>query len=96
MGSFFTVSQSGVVLTITLNKPKQHNVVNPDEMNELRNLLAEKARDTDIRVGILTGEGRSFCAGANLGELKEYDFSKNPLEMLSDQIEAMPFPVICL
>ncbi|MEH6477190.1 MAG: enoyl-CoA hydratase-related protein [Sneathiella sp.] len=95
MGSFFTVSQSGSVLTITLNKPKQHNVVNPDEMNELRSLLAEKARDTDIRVGILTGEGRSFCAGANLGELKEYDFSKNPLEMLSDQIEAMPFPVIC-
>jgi len=95
MGSFFTGVQEDAVLTVTLSKPKQHNVVNPYEMDELRNFLAEKAQDKSIRVGILTGEGRSFCAGANLGELKEYDFSKNPLEMLTDQIEAMPFPVIC-
>ncbi|OUR76213.1 hypothetical protein A9Q83_15525 [Alphaproteobacteria bacterium 46_93_T64] len=95
MGSFFTANIDDAVLTITLNKPKQHNVLNPEEMDELRACLAEKAQNSSIRVGVLTGEGRSFCAGANLGELDDYDFSKNPLEQLTDQIEGMPYPVIC-
>jgi enoyl-CoA hydratase/carnithine racemase len=95
MSSFFTTDISNTVLTVTLNKPKQHNVLNPDEMEILRAYLAEQAENTDLRACVLTGIGKSFCAGANLGELKDYDFSKNPLERLSDQIEAMPFPVIC-
>lgn len=95
MGSFFTAEITDSILTVTLNKPKQHNVLNPQEMDELRALLADKAQDREIRVGILTGTGRSFCAGANLGELDDFDFSKNALEQLSDQIEAMPYPMIC-
>ncbi|MEH6402343.1 MAG: enoyl-CoA hydratase-related protein [Sneathiella sp.] len=95
MNSFFTSAINQDVLTVTLNKPKQHNVLNPSEMNILRDFLKEASGDKSLRVGILTGVGKSFCAGANLGELKEYDFDKNPLEMLTDQIEAIPFPMIC-
>ncbi len=95
MGSFFTSSIDEGILTLTLNKPKQHNVLNPQEMAELQKFLEGKSKDSSLRVGILTGEGKSFCAGADLGELKEYDFGSNPLENLTDQIEAMPFPVIC-
>jgi len=95
MNSFFTSAVNQDVLTITFNKPKQHNVLNPAEMDTLREFLKEVSTDKSLRVGILTGIGKSFCAGANLGELKEYDFDKNPLEMLTDQIEAIPFPMIC-
>lgn len=95
MSTFFTSAVDHDVLTITLTKPKQHNVLNPAEMNTLREFLNEASSNTKLRAGILTGLGKSFCAGANLGELKEYDFDQNPLEMLTDQIEAIPFPVIC-
>ncbi len=95
MSSFFSSEIQGAVVTITLTKPASHNVLNPEEMAALRHHLAELAQNSDIRVGILTGEGKSFCAGADLGELKDYDFSKNPLELLTNQIENMPFPMIC-
>ena len=95
MSSFFSAEIDGPVLTVTLTKTKQHNVLNPDEMGELRAYLEGAAKNEELRIGILTGEGKSFCAGADLGELKDYDFSKNPLEMLTNQIENMPFPMIC-
>ena len=95
MGSFFTVTIQEAVLTITLVKPKQHNVLNPDEMAELTTYLRDAAANTDLRVMVLTGEGKSFCAGANLGDLGDYNFSDNPLENLSNAIEDFPVPVIC-
>ncbi|MCG8490794.1 MAG: enoyl-CoA hydratase-related protein [Sneathiellales bacterium] len=95
MGSFFKVSRDGEVLTTTLAKPKQHNVLNPQEMGELQAHFEEVAKDASLRAAILTGEGKSFCAGADLGELKDYDFGANPLENLTNAIEKLPFPTIC-
>lgn len=95
MNSCFISSIEDGVLTLTLNKPEQHNVLNPKEMVEVTTFLKAQSEDTSLRLGILTGFGKSFSAGADLGELKEYDFDDNPLENLSNQIEAMPFPMIC-
>lgn len=95
MNSCFLSSVEDGVITLTLNKPEQHNVLNPQEMGELTAFLKTQSEDRSLRVGILTGLGKSFCAGADLGELKDYDFDENPLENLSNQIEAMPFPMIC-
>jgi len=95
MGSFFNVVREDKVLITTLAKPKQHNVLNPQEMGELQAHFEEVAKDTSIRVGVITGEGKSFCAGADLGELKDYDFGANPLENLTNAIEKLPFPTIC-
>lgn len=95
MGSFYTAEIQDAVLTVTLTKPKQHNVLNPEEMAELIEFLSGAALNSDLRVMVLTGEGKSFCAGANLGGLGEYNFSDNPLENLSNAIEDFPVPVIC-
>ncbi|WP_169543524.1 enoyl-CoA hydratase/isomerase family protein [Sneathiella aquimaris] len=95
MGTFFSSDQKDHVLTVTLNKPEQHNVLNPKEMAALSDHLEVQANNDDIRVGVLTATGKSFCAGADLGELKDYNFSANPLEILSNRIESLPFPVIC-
>ncbi len=95
MGSFYTAKIQDAVLTVTLTKPKQHNVLNPEEMAALTAYLKDAALNSDLRVMVLTGEGKSFCAGANLGGLGEYDFSDNPLENLSNAIEDFPVPVIC-
>ncbi|GLQ05243.1 enoyl-CoA hydratase/isomerase family protein [Sneathiella chinensis] len=95
MTSFFSTKRDDSVLTITLDKPKQHNVLNPEEMAALQQAFEQAAEDAALRVVVLTGEGRSFCAGANLGELGDYDFGANPLENLTNAIEATPVPVIC-
>lgn len=95
MADFFTSEINGSILTVTLTKPKQHNVLNPNEMEALRDFFASIDGHETVRVAILTGEGKSFCAGANLDGIKDYDFARNPLEQLTGQIEAMSFPVIC-
>lgn len=57
---------AGGVATITLNRPDAMNAINPDLSAGLMNALREvRARD-DVRVAILTGNGRAFCAGADL------------------------------
>ena len=54
------------VATITLNRPEQLNAIDPALARGLVEALQEvRARD-DIRVALLTGNGRAFCAGADL------------------------------
>lgn len=56
----------GGVATITLNRPEQMNTINADLGAGLIEALRQvRARD-DIRVAVLTGNGRAFCAGADL------------------------------
>lgn len=56
----------GGVATITLNRPDQMNSINGDLSAGLMQALKDvRARD-DIRVAIITGAGRAFCAGADL------------------------------
>lgn len=57
---------SGGVATITLNRPDQMNTINADLSAGLMEALHQvRARD-DVRAAILTGNGRAFCAGADL------------------------------
>jgi methylglutaconyl-CoA hydratase len=65
---------------IILNRPEKRNALNP-EMNSLIKIkLLEFAKDNNIKTVILTGEGTSFCAGADLSwlnKIKDYSAVKN-------------------
>jgi len=56
----------GGVATITLNRPDQMNAMNGDLSRGLRDALQQVRDRDDIRVAVLTGNGRAFCAGADL------------------------------
>ncbi|KAJ9669703.1 hypothetical protein H2201_000087 [Coniosporium apollinis] len=58
------------ILLVTLNRPKQLNCINLDGHEELHRVWAWMDEEPSIRVGIVTGTGRAFCAGA---DLKEWD-----------------------
>ncbi|MCC8941487.1 crotonase/enoyl-CoA hydratase family protein [Bradyrhizobium sp. Arg68] len=54
------------ILTITLNRPEKLNAFNLSMMRELIDAFDRADKDDDIRAIIVTGEGRAFCAGADL------------------------------
>src|SRR3954447_6133270 len=56
------------VLTITLNRPDRLNAFTETMMNELIAAFDASDADDDVRAVIITGEGRGFCAGADLAK----------------------------
>lgn len=75
-----TQEQTGSVLTVSLNRPDQHNTLTPTLMAELTRVFAGLPGREDVRVVVLTGRGRSFCAGADLAFMRAaagYDFDQN-------------------
>ena len=55
------------ILTITLNRPDRLNAFTGQMMNDLISAFNSASNDDEVRVVIVTGEGRGFCAGADLG-----------------------------
>jgi enoyl-CoA hydratase/carnithine racemase len=55
------------VATITLDRPERMNAFTPRMMHELIDAFDRVDADDDVRVAIVTGRGRAFCAGADLG-----------------------------
>ncbi len=59
------------VRTITMNRPEVYNALNDTLTYELQDALKHAGRDNDVRVVILTGAGKAFCSGQDLGDLKQ-------------------------
>ena len=55
------------IATLTLNRPERMNTISGPMLDELTRLLVQAGSDRDVRVIILTGTGRAFCAGLDLG-----------------------------
>src|SRR2546430_756128 len=58
------------VAILTLNRPERLNAWTAQMKREYFDLLEDCAADADVRVIVLTGAGRGFCAGADMGELQ--------------------------
>jgi len=63
------VEQEGHVLVVTLNRPEKKNAVNSEVMCRLYDAWVQLDREDELRVGILTGRGDTFCAGMDLSEI---------------------------
>ena len=92
--------QAGGVLRLTLNRPSQFNSLSEEMLAELAVLLAAVAADPAVRVVVIAGAGKAFCAGHDLKQMKatpELDYYR---KLFADcarvmmQIQRMPQPVI--
>ncbi len=82
------------IATITLNRPDNRNALSIELMNSLGDDLARAIADRDARVIILTNEGNTFCAGANLrGEPTDEEPRHGLVEILA-AIQDCPKPVV--
>jgi enoyl-CoA hydratase/carnithine racemase len=61
------IAREGGVLTLTLSRPDRLNALTPQMLEELLRALDEIDADDAVRAVIVTGAGRAFCAGADLG-----------------------------
>jgi enoyl-CoA hydratase/carnithine racemase len=59
------------VATITLNRPEALNALSPAMITELRTAYAEAEADDDVWLLLVTGTGRAFCTGADVGEIPD-------------------------
>jgi 2-(1,2-epoxy-1,2-dihydrophenyl)acetyl-CoA isomerase len=62
----YTVSDG--LATITLNRPERRNALTRDMLIRLRDVVLQSAGDDAVRAVLLTGNGKGFCAGQDLGE----------------------------
>jgi len=94
------VETQGAVRRVTLNRPDRLNALTPAMLDTLCRALAEAENDANCRAILLTGSGRGFCAGQDLGGT---DWSRTDPGNLLDrhynrlvrQLRALPLPVVC-
>lgn len=90
---------NGHIAKITINRPEALNALNSEVLDELNLLLDEVKANKDLRVAILTGEGRSFVAGADIKEMSSLsaiegkEFGDKGLSVFR-KLETLPIPVI--
>lgn len=58
---------------ITLNRPERLNSLNEQMVSELRQAFKAARRDENIKVVLITGNGRAFCVGRDIHEYQAYD-----------------------
>ncbi|MCX7117088.1 MAG: enoyl-CoA hydratase-related protein [Legionellales bacterium] len=61
------------VLTITFNRPEKLNALSTDVLEALNTLLIEAKDNPQVKAILLTGNGKAFCAGADISRLAECD-----------------------
>jgi len=65
----YTVEEDGIAV-VSLNRPDILNVLSNTMCKEVMSLLKNLEKDKSVRAIVLTGEGRAFCAGLDLSEIR--------------------------
>ena len=94
----------GGIGRITLNRPQAMNALTPAMLKELKAAVLAAGKDGDVKVIVLTGAGRAFCAGVDLKALGDQklvngmvgDILDLPARELINAIRSVPRAVICV
>src|SRR5947209_248096 len=92
----------GARATIRLNRPKHLNRLQPEDLEALLELFDRLEADPAVRVMVLTGTGRAFSAGYDLGSIAERAASApadqtagSAFEVVANRLEDLSMPTIC-
>src|SRR5437762_4418419 len=88
------------VCTLTMNRPQQMNLLTSEMLSALQSSFENISKDQKIRVVILAGAGKGFCAGHDLKEIRalkeqpKIEALFNQCSRMMQTIPALPQPVI--
>jgi len=90
------------VATVSLARPESRNALNAALIEEISRCFGELTEDDAVRVVVLTGEGPSFCAGADIGYMRdtaEFSYEENledarRLAEMYRAVDELPKPVV--
>ena len=96
------IQRHGPVARVYLNRPEVRNAFNETLISELSVAFTQFSHDTTLRAIVLGGHGKAFCAGADLGWMREmagFDWERNraDAQALADMLWAVyrcPVPVV--
>ncbi|MDY6987590.1 MAG: enoyl-CoA hydratase [Thermodesulfobacteriota bacterium] len=94
-----TFELDGAVGTITLNRPEKRNALSLELLEELSALLTAIGENKKVRVVIVKGEGKVFCAGHDISQLVGHDMTYfqaifHACIIVMKRIQDLPQPVI--
>jgi len=90
------------IARLSLNRPEKRNALDDELIAEVKDALARSAADVQVRVVLLTGEGRDFCSGADLTALQRSE-TATVMETRADvqatadlflQMRRLPHPIV--
>ncbi len=65
-------AQDGPIRRLTLNRPQQRNALTAALLGDIQDAIVKLGADESVHVGVIAGAGSAFCAGHDLGELKNH------------------------
>lgn len=104
MGEHIVTSIDAGILSITLNRAEKRNALSAAMVERLHQALEQADIDAAVRVVLLRGAGKDFCAGADLDELlasadrtmEENESAALRLGQIFERMRALPKPVLSL
>ena len=104
MAQLVLISVDAGILNITLNRAAKRNALSAEMVEQLHQALEQADIDAGVRVVLIRGAGKDFCAGADLDELlasadrtmEENEASALRLGQVFERIRALPKPVVAL
>jgi len=107
MAAFLEIQRQGGIMLVTMNAPEKSNaLIDQSQFDELFSMIDGVSKDTSVKVVVLTGRGRSFCAGGNVKDMHQrqgvfagtpYEISDNyraSFQMLPKKLVNLDVPVI--
>ena len=88
------VETAGNVCTVTLNRPDSLNSLNDMMTTELAKVVHELAHEPQVRCVVLTGAGRAFSSGQDLGDLKKRYSDPEHVPHLAEELRRRYNPII--
>lgn len=100
MYQFLAYEKKDGVARITLNRPEVYNALNDEITYELQDALKAVGRDHEVRVVVLTGNGKAFCSGQDLktadtGKRSFIDSLHKRYNPIIRAMRKLPKPIIC-
>ncbi|MEZ5412623.1 MAG: enoyl-CoA hydratase-related protein [Acidimicrobiales bacterium] len=96
--------KSGPIATITLNRPEKLNAFHNAMLADWAEALKECQADESVAVVVLTGSGRAFCSGGDLGTMGDVegnaalyigDYLRNHVHPVARAVDALQKPYLC-